>query len=287
MTHDTHESPLISASELNTLLGKENIKVFDIRGRWGSPPASGYDDYVKGHIPGAVYMDWTKHFLKQDMPIPLASVASKEQAQKDFDMLGITADDMVILYDDYHHMLAGRLWWAMRYWGLSNVRVLNGGWSYWVSHNLAISKDIPEVTQGNFVATAQDHLRVTTQEVIHRDASIQLIYARGPINFDGDPSDAKTGHIPGAINIPYASLLDEKTKLFKEVDVLKQHISSRMTLSDNNPIISSCGSGYAGTVFLLALKQLGIDASLYDGSFSEWKAQPKPPIEQGSTTTES
>ena len=117
-------SPLISADQLEDLLGEPKVKIFDIRGTWKSPARALPQDYAAGHIPGAVFLDWTAHFIDTKEEIGLASVADSDQAADSFRALGINKDDVVILYDDYHHMLAGRIWWAMHYWGFATVRVL-------------------------------------------------------------------------------------------------------------------------------------------------------------------
>lgn len=115
---DTMVSPLISAKELNAILGKSNIKVFDVRGAWGTDPRSLYNDYLWGHIPTAIFLDWRKEFIEQDVVPSLAQISSFEQAKQSFKNLGIHKEDTVILYDDHYHMFAGRIWWAMRYWVL-------------------------------------------------------------------------------------------------------------------------------------------------------------------------
>lgn len=275
------DSPLISASELEEILGKENIKIFDLRGKWGPPQTSSFDDYAKGHIPGAIFIDWISDFLESGIPINLAPVASKAQAQDSFKTLGISPDDTVILYDDYHHMLAGRVWWAMRYWGFSNVKVLNGGWHYWLAENFPTSIEVHKIEEGTFVVSEQVHLRVKLEQVKNRSGNMHLMDARGPVSYGGDPSDPTTGHISGAINLPYSSLLDAKTGLFKDIESLEALFDEKLKGLDKENLISSCGSGYAGTVLLLALKKVGINASLFDGSFSEWKQNGKLPIEQG------
>jgi thiosulfate/3-mercaptopyruvate sulfurtransferase len=274
--------PLISAAELRSELGDKNLKVFDIRGKWGDPPTSFYDDYARGHIPGAIYLDWTEHFLTQGMPIGMAPVASKEHAQASFEKLGISADDNVVLYDDYHHMLAGRVWWAMRYWSFSNVRVLNGGWKHWSREGLPTSTDIASNESGGFSASEQPQLIAHLDDVKDRNDDTYVIDARGPINYTGKPDDPRTGHIPGALNLPYSSLLDDETGLFKDREALHKLLSTHLNLAGDANFISSCGSGYAGTVLLLAMKLIGIDAPLYDGSFSEWKSESNLPVEQGS-----
>lgn len=274
-------SPLISAVELNDMLSREDVKVFDIRGRWGSPPTDYYDDYVKGHIPGAVYLDWTTHFLAQGLPIHLAPVASKAHAQKSFEVLGISSEDTVVLYDDYHHMLAGRVWWAMRYWGFSNIKILNGGWTQWNASGFSTSTDIHNYHAGTFNVSEQAHLRASIYDVKNKRENTYLFDARGPINYGGNPSDPTTGHIPGAINIPYSSLLDAETNIFKDESSLTAILGTALEEFDKVHLISSCGSGYAGCVLLIALQTLGVKASLYDGSFSEWKKDGTLKIEQG------
>ncbi|MCW9034557.1 MAG: rhodanese-like domain-containing protein [Rhodospirillales bacterium] len=278
-------SPLISANELKEMLGEENIKIFDIRGKWGSPPTSSHDDYAKGHIPGAIYLDWVTHFLEPNTPVNLASVASQAQAQDEFKVLGISPNDTVVLYDDYHHMLAGRIWWAMRYWGFLNVKVLNGGWNHWSAENLPISVDInivEAIDEGAFIVSQQSHLRASVEEVKNRPDNVSLIDARGPINYQGNPSDPRSGHVPGAINLPYSDLLDTETGLFKDAKSLESVFNETLQGKGKANLITSCGAGYAGTVSLLALKAMGIEASLFDGSFSVWKENGALPIEQGS-----
>ena len=276
-----NDSPLISVSELNSLLNRENVKIFDVRGKWGSPPESYVSEYEQGHIPNAVYLDWTRHFLAQDISIGLAPVASESQALQDFRNLGISEGDTIVLYDDYHHMLASRIWWAMRYWGFTQVRILDGGWRNWVQSDLPISTEKPGVKIGNFMPNKQPSLRVSTEQVKDRHESTDLLDARGPINYAGQPDDPRTGHIPGAINIPYSSLLDAQTGQFKDKETLQKMLSDHLSLNGDVHFISSCGSGYAGAVLLVALALLGIEAPLYDGSFSEWKNTPDLPIEQG------
>ena len=290
MSLNNDDSPLISAIELKEILGEKNTKIFDIRGKWGDPPTSSFDDYAEGHIPYAVYLDWTTQFLEPNIALNLASVASKAQAQETFKRLGISSDDTVILYDDYHHMLAGRIWWAMRYWGFSNVKVLNGGWEHWSTENFPISTNthdreigqtIEKTDNETFIVNEQLHLKVNLEEVKNRSDNECLIDARGPIGYQGDPSDLTSGHIPGAINLPYSSLLDKQSILFKDAKALEVLFGDELKDLDTTKLISSCGSGYAGTVLLIALKIVGIDAPLFDGSFSAWKENGTLPIEQG------
>lgn len=277
MTQTT--SPLISAEELRSTLASSNVRLFDVRGRWGGDPADALANYNDEHIEGAVFLDWTTHFLEPNVATHLASVSLWEDATLSFQALGISKDDSVVLYDDYHHMLAGRVWWAMKHWGFKNVRVLNGGWANWKKMSFETSSHAHAYAKGNFVAT-ESRLRVSMDALLKTKDTIQLIDARGVKGYQGKPEDERTGHIPGAINIPYSETLDSDSGLFKSKKALTELFDNRLDGFKNASIVSSCGSGYAGTVVLLALQQLGIKAPLFDNSFSIWKLDPKRPVEQ-------
>ncbi len=275
-------NPLISAAELNAKLGQKDTKVFDIRGHWGDPPQSCFEHYQQAHIPGAIYLDWTEHFLAPNVALRLAPICSREEAQRTFKSLGISAKDLVVLYDDYHHMLAGRIWWSMRYWGFTRVMILNGGWHYWRSQNLPIStQENHAASAGTFTVSEQAHLRASIENVENRHFNTRLLDGRGPVGYAGDPADSRSGHIPGAINLPYSSLLDPKTGLFIDHESRVDLLTNTLGDISNQSIISSCGSGYAGTVLLVALMAAGIEAPLFDGSIAEWKQDFSRPLEQG------
>ncbi len=288
MSLKSNASPLISVDQLNQKLDNPNVKIFDVRGKWNGSVSDAFNEYSQGHIKGASFLDWMYHFLEPDVSINIAPVASKENAQRSFEALDISADDLVVLYDDYDHMLAGRIWWAMRYWGFDNVKVLNGGWKKWQAEGMPIAK--AEVGSASMsapsskaifpVSELRSLLRVSLDEVINLKDSDCLVDARGPINYGGKPDDPRTGHIPGAINISFRAVLDEATGLFKSDSELKDVFSSHINDLQNASIISSCGSGYAGTIILLALYQIGIEAPLFDDSFAVWKMDEERLVEQ-------
>ncbi len=277
---DRVESPLISAKELNEVLGKSNVKIFDVRGTWGTNPRSLRNDYFLGHIPGAVFLDWTKEFIEQDIVPNLAQVSSFEEAKQSFKNLGINKGDVVILYDEDHHMFAGRIWWAMRYWGFEDIRVLNGGFKYWKSQDLPISQEIPEVTLGTFEPICQEYLRVSLAGFLIEKNKACVLDGRGSVGYNGKPEDPRTGHIPGAISAAYNTIVDKKTGLFQEKEKIITLFDSTIPNWRTTKIISSCGAGYSGTVVMLALSSIGIQSSLFDESFSVWKQDPSRPVEQ-------
>lgn len=274
-------SPLISADELGGILGDERLRLFDVRGRWGGSLDDARRDYSAGHIPGAVFFDWTTLLLEPDVPLGLAPVASPATAAASFAALGISDDSIVVLYDDYHHMLAGRVWWAMRHLGFNNVRVLNGGWSHWSAQGGARSTEPSEPAGGgSFVPVANGDLRTTVTELLAEKGSSTLVDARSAAGYAGTDDDERSGHIPGALHLAFSEMLDEQTGLFKSRAELSELLNQQLPGLGSTPVISSCGSGYAGTVVLLALEQIGQRGSLYDDSFSGWKADPNLPVER-------
>ena len=276
-----HISSLITAPELKELIGRAGVKIFDVRGIWGKQPRSLYKDYTAGHISGAVFLDWTKEFIEQGVALNLASVSSFEAAKQSFKNLGINQEDKVILYDDYYHMFAGRMWWAMRYWGFENVSVLNGGFKHWNSEGLAISTEIPAIATGAFEPQCQETLRLSLDDFLVQKDKACVLDGRGIEAYNGKPEDPRTGHIPGAISASYNKLVNKETGLFLEANAMKTFFDRSIPDWQRRRIISSCGAGYSGTVAMLALASLGISSSLFDGSFSVWKQDSLRAVEQG------
>lgn len=159
------------------------------------------------------------------------------------------------------------------------VAPLNSGLSYWKAKHLPVSTSVKTLGRGTFLVSEQPQYRVTTNEVSQRSEDVLLVDARGKAGFDGKITDPESGHIPGAINIPFLSLIDKETGLFKSYDEINNIIKQSINDVEHKIIISSCGSGYTDTIFLIALKLIGINSPLYDGSISEWKMMKNPLVQ--------
>jgi thiosulfate/3-mercaptopyruvate sulfurtransferase len=274
-------NPIITTAELAILIDDPKTKLFDVRGTWATPARDLPEKYAAEHIPGAHYIDWTTDFLQQDIALGLASVADKAAARATFERLGINVGDTVVIYDDNFHMFAGRIWWSMRYWGFENVRVLSGGINHWKRENRPVTADLPaKPDKGTFTPTERPELRLTLDAVIDQKDTSCLVDARGTEGYKGTPDDPRSGHIPGAINLVFKTLLNPETGEFLDPRRIEQVFDKTTPDWRTKPFISSCGAGYTATVVLLALKFLGQDAPLYDGSFGEWKQDPNRPVEQ-------
>lgn len=274
-------SPLISPSDLVEILYKPSTKIFDVRGTWSSPARALPEDYAISHIPNAAFLDWTTLFLEPDLPVNMAPVAGIESASLAFRASGINADDVVVLYDGYHHMLAGRIWWAMRYWGFNNVKVLDGGWHHWVAEGRAISTERIVTEPGSFVPKEREHLRVDMESFLQFKQTSCVLDARRLSGYIGSDNDDRSGHIPGAINMPYSQMLDPISGQFLPREHLEGLFDGTIPGWRDQRIISSCGAGYSGTVLMLALSHLGVTSSLFDDSFSVWKQDSSRPVERG------
>ena len=275
-------SPLLSDRDVLALLDEPHLKLFDVRGTWSSPARALPEDYALGHVPGAVFLDWTAEFVEQGVPIGLAAVADEAGARASFERLGIDDGDLVVLYDDYHNMQAGRIWWAMRYWGFENVRVLDGGWSRWKAEGLPQSVDAAFVTRpGNAQPRRRDDLLVDVDDVVSAQDTVLLLDARGPVSYAGKPEDSRSGHIPGAIHVPFSAMLDPDSGCFLDDAALRQVFDAAAPDWASRRIVTSCGSGYAATVVMLALDKLGAASTLFDGSMAVWKADPGRALTQG------
>jgi thiosulfate/3-mercaptopyruvate sulfurtransferase len=274
------EGVLVSTDWLEEHLGADDLCIVDIRGKVlppGSVPryAPKREDYVAGHVPGAVFVDWTRDIVDRDDPVP-AQVARPAQFASAMGELGIGDETLVVAYDDYNHMFAGRLAWALRYYGHDAVRVLDGGWTRWVAEGRPTTREIPARLPAPFAARARPELRCTADEVaadIGKDG-VLLIDARAPEQYEGKVSAARrAGHIPGARSLHYAKLVDPVTGKFRSPGELVRSFAEAGIDVGRLPskVVVYCNGGVSCTVPLQALQMLGRgDISLYDGSWNEW-----------------
>jgi thiosulfate/3-mercaptopyruvate sulfurtransferase len=285
------DGPFVSALWVKEAASQEGLRLVDIRGRVLPPdaPPPRYqpkrDDYVAGHLPGAVFVDWTRDIVDLDDAVP-SQIAPPDKFAACMGGLGIGNDTWVVVYDDYSHMFAGRLYWALRYFGHSRVRVLEGGLSAWQQAGGVLTQEVPTYAPQTFVPKVQPPLRRTADQVADAMArGVTLLDARGAAQFEGLTSAAKrAGHIPGARNVPYPSLLEDPAGPLRTESELGRifELVGVSTTEPEQEIIVYCNGGISATVPLLALHRLGMtNVSLYDGSWNEWGNDPNRPLETG------
>jgi len=274
------DSVLVSTDWLGANLGAPRLCVVDVRGKVlppGSHPryVAKREDYEAAHVPGAVFVDWTRDIVDPLDPVPV-QIAQPDAFAAKMGELGIGDHTLVVAYDDYDHIFAGRLAWALRYYGHDAVRVLDGGFSRWIAEGRPTSRETPERVPAHFTARPRPALRRTAEEVTKSlgKSDVLLVDARPPEQYEGKVSaSGRAGHIPGARNVPYARLVDPETGTFLPDDQLSRVFAEAGIDVANLPpeIVVYCNGGVSCTVPLQALRMLGRDdVAVYDGSWNEW-----------------
>lgn len=246
-------------------------------------PGAGRATYLAGHLPGAHYAD-----LDRDLSAPRAAGTGRHplpdpEALCDFfGRMGITADTRVVAYDDGGGSLAARLWWLLRWMGHQHVVLLDGGLAAWEKAGLPLSQTVPETARQRFAGAAGQMPVMHAPELSTALArhSIRLLDVRAEDRFLGriEPIDKVAGHVPGALNVPFAGNLRADLS-FQSSEYLAERYAPVIEGRPPGEIVCMCGSGVTACHGILALELAGVPgAALYPGSWSEWISSPHRPV---------
>jgi thiosulfate/3-mercaptopyruvate sulfurtransferase len=285
---------LVNASTLAARLGDPRLRVFDatvelIRPDGGGPYTvrSGAAEYEREHIAGAAFADITGELSDPDSPFPF-TLPSAERFADAAGRLGIGPGTHVVAYAQASPMWATRLWWLLRFFGFDAVSVLDGGLPAWRAAGLPVEQGLSTYEPATFIASPRTQRLARRNEieqlVAAGDRSTCLVNALTPPVFrgEGPSSYSRPGRIPGSVNAPWTELVDPATNQFRPLAEIKQALRASGALDRNRKVIAYCGGGISATVDLFALSLLGHDdARLYDGSLTEWTADPALPVEVG------
>jgi thiosulfate/3-mercaptopyruvate sulfurtransferase len=271
---------LASPAWLRAELGSPGLVVADVR--W-YPDGSGRQRYEAGHVPGAVFLDVDRDLAEPPSgdrgrhPLPAPDEFARTLARS-----GIGHEDAVVAYDDVHGSVAARLWWMLDAIG-HPCAVLDGGLEAWDGPVEAGPADRAPARftprpwpRAWYVDTPQ------VLDLLEHDGAL-LVDARAHDRFVGDvePIDARAGHIPGAVNVPWADNLDASTGRFRPPEELLRRYESEGVRSGGDAV-AYCGSGVTAASDVLAMRLAGLGRPrLYEGSWSGWIADADRPIATG------
>lgn len=279
--------------EVELLLGSPQLVLLDVRGEVRvETDAQGVqraeyvglpDVYAKGHIPGAIFVDWTRDIVDTENPVP-AQLASFAQLENVFGACGIGEGVAVVAYDDHPtSQFATRVWWALRCCGHDDVRVLDGGWRRWLAEGRPVETGTASIPPRRFSARPRPDLRVEAEDVaaMLNDPGTVLLDARDRAQYIGAVRrGSRGGHIPGARSLPRECVVNEDGTFRSDGDLTR--VFGETGALDATRVVAYCNGGVAATNLLFALSILGKQNwANYDGSWNEWSERHDLPVEAG------
>lgn len=274
----TRAEVLVTASALAAALTDEEPPVLlDVR--WALGRTDGHEQYLAGHLPGAVFVDLDAELAAPPSPDegrhPLPELADLEAAARRW---GVREGAAVVVYDASGGTAAARAWWLLRWAGLTQVRLLDGGLPAWTVAGLSLEAGEVVAEPGDVV------LRPGAMPLIDADAAAAwphggtLLDARAAERYAGDvePVDPRAGHIPGAVSAPTADNLTPSGEFLDDA-ALRARFAA-VGAGGPGPVAVYCGSGVTAAHEVAALAAVGIEAALYPGSWSQWSSDPSRPV---------
>ena len=264
---------LVSTEWLNDNLGK--VKIFDASWHLPNTNRDAKEEYLKKHIPGAIFWDLDVHSNKNS-PHPHMMPIS-DYWIKMLCNFGIKNDDHIIVYDYSSLYSSCRLWFSLKYFGHKKVSILNGGFKKWLKEKKQITHKIDKAKETNSYKIIENFNWIKNKKQIDENIksnSFILVDARSRERFLGKAEEPrvglKKGSIPGSKNIPFQDCINTEINTFKTKTELI-NIFNENRIDYYKPTVFSCGSGVTACVLGLAYFLISDkNAVIYDGSFSEW-----------------
>ncbi|GAA4417692.1 sulfurtransferase [Georgenia halophila] len=289
MTDPTRARVLVTAAELADELGGDPADhaqpvLLDVR--WSLAQPDGRDAFEHGHLPGAVFVDLESELAGQPSPTagrhPLPEPADLQAAARRW---GLRDGARVVVYDDVGGTSAARAWWLLRWSGLPDVRILDGGLAGWRTARGPLEAGPATPEPGDVVlplaaGTAPPAMPTTDADGVASWTGV-LLDARAGERYRGErePVDPRAGHVPGARSAPTTENL-AVSGAFRPPGLLRERFAALGAIPGSDVAVY-CGSGVTAAHEIAALASVGVDAALYPGSWSQWSADPGRPAATG------
>lgn len=267
---------LVSTEWLAKHLGEADLVVVDSSWFMPSSGRSGHAENLRSHIPGARFLDIDEVADKSNpAPHMLPSAADFAAAME---RIGVGSSDRIVVYDNSPTRNAARGWFIFRHFGAREVAILDGGFQKWLAEGRPTESGEPKPRSAEF--NAVERAEIVTKQQLLAGTGLPWVDARGKARFEGSEADPRAGvapgHAPGSRNLPFASLYREDGT-FKPVEELRR-LFVEAGVDPAKPFVASCGSGVTANSLIFAAHLIGNDETkLYDGSWSEWGADPATP----------
>lgn len=280
-----HPEYLIETEALQDLLGDPTLLVLDSTTNLTPKPVPAREDFLKGHIPGAQFVDIQADLSDPEGAFPF-TLPDRDTFKRQAERLGIGNDSRIVVYSTGAPAWATRTWLVLRHFGLDKVALLNGGWQKWVAEGRPQEQGPARPVPPGRLTLGEERGFFVGKEAV-RDAlgkeSVLTVNALPPPVHSGatNPGFKRAGHIAGSENVPAGGLFDPGTGTILPPGALRAAFAGSGAL-ERERVIAYCGGGVAATADAFALTLLGHrDVVVYDASLNEWAADESLPMEQG------